>query len=943
MQESVMQRMWESAHLSGGNAAYVEELYELYLHDPNAVPEEWRTYFQKLPAEGSTATDVSHSTIRDHFVLLAKNQRRAQPVSAGSVSSEHEKKQVEVLRLIQAYRMRGHQAAKLDPLGLWQRPAPVDLSINHYGLTNADLDTTFRAGDLFIGKEEASLREIFDALQQTYCRTIGAEFTHIVDSEQRSWFQQRLESVRGRPVVSADVQSHLLERVTAAEGLEKYLGTKYPGTKRFGLEGGESLIPMLDEMIQRSGSYGTKEVVIGMAHRGRLNVLVNTFGKNPRELFDEFEGKKKVELGSGDVKYHQGFSSNVMTAGGEVHLAMAFNPSHLEIVSPVVEGSVRARQDRRNDVVGDKVLPISIHGDAAFAGQGVVMETFQMSQTRGFKTGGTVHIVINNQVGFTISNPLDSRSTEYATDVAKMIQAPILHVNGDDPEAVLFVTQLAVDYRMQFKRDVVIDLVCYRRRGHNEADEPNGTQPLMYQQIAKQRTTRELYADSLIQAGRLDLERVQAKVDEYRNALDNGLHVVKSLVKEPNKELFVDWRPYLGHTWTARHDTRFDLKTLQELSAKLLELPEGFVVQRQVSKIYEDRQKMQAGGLPINWGYAETMAYATLLFEGHPIRMTGQDIGRGTFSHRHAVLHNQKDASTYLPLKNLYAGQPRFDLYDSFLSEEAVLAFEYGYSTTTPNALVIWEAQFGDFANGAQVVVDQFITSGEHKWGRLCGLTMLLPHGYEGQGPEHSSARLERYLQLCAEHNVQVCVPTTPAQIYHLLRRQVIRPLRKPLIVLTPKSLLRHKLAISTLEELAEGSFQTVIPEIDTLDPKKVTRLVLCSGKVYYDLLEKRRAEGREDIAIVRIEQLYPFPEDDLVEILAPYTNLKDVVWCQEEPMNQGAWYSSQHHMRRILTRHNKELVLEYAGRDASAAPACGYASMHAEQQEKLLQDAFTV
>ncbi len=943
MQESVMQRMWESAHLSGGNAAYVEELYELYLHDPNAVPEEWRTYFQKLPAEGSTATDVSHSTIRDHFVLLAKNQRRAQPVSAGSVSSEHEKKQVEVLRLIQAYRMRGHQAAKLDPLGLWQRPAPVDLSINHYGLTNADLDTTFRAGDLFIGKEEASLREIFDALQQTYCRTIGAEFTHIVDSEQRSWFQQRLESVRGRPAFSADVQSHLLERVTAAEGLEKYLGTKYPGTKRFGLEGGESLIPMLDELIQRSGSYGTKEVVIGMAHRGRLNVLVNTFGKNPRELFDEFEGKKKVELGSGDVKYHQGFSSNVMTAGGEVHLAMAFNPSHLEIVSPVVEGSVRARQDRRNDTVGDKVLPISIHGDAAFAGQGVVMETFQMSQTRGFKTGGTVHIVINNQVGFTISNPLDSRSTEYATDVAKMIQAPILHVNGDDPEAVLFVTQLAVDYRMQFKRDVVIDLVCYRRRGHNEADEPNGTQPLMYQQISKQRTTRELYADSLVQAGRLDAERVQAKVDEYRNALDNGLHVVKSLVKEPNKELFVDWRPYLGHAWTARHDTRFDLKTLQELSAKLLELPEGFVVQRQVSKIYEDRQKMQAGGLPINWGYAETMAYATLQFEGHPIRMTGQDIGRGTFSHRHAVLHSQKDASTYIPLQNLFPGQPRFDLYDSFLSEEAVLAFEYGYSTTTPNALVIWEAQFGDFANGAQVVVDQFITSGEHKWGRLCGLTMLLPHGYEGQGPEHSSARLERYLQLCAEHNVQVCVPTTPAQIYHLLRRQVIRPLRKPLIVLTPKSLLRHKLAVSTLEDLAEGSFQTVIPEIDTLDPKKVTRLVLCSGKVYYDLLEKRRAEGREDIAIVRIEQLYPFPEDDLVEILAPYTELKNVVWCQEEPMNQGAWYSSQHHMRRILGRHNKALVLEYAGRDASAAPACGYASMHAEQQEKLLQDAFTV
>lgn len=943
MQESVMQRMWNSAHLSGGNAAYVEELYELYLHDPNAVPEEWRTYFQTLPAEGGTANDVSHSTVRDHFVLLGKNQRRAQPVSAGSVSSEHEKKQVEVLRLIQAFRMRGHQGAQLDPLGLWKRTAPADLSINHYGLTNADLDTTFRAGDLFIGKEEASLREIVEALQKTYCRTIGAEFTHIVDSNQRNWFMQRLESVRGRPAYSADIQSHLLERVTAAEGLEKYLGTKYPGTKRFGLEGGESLIPMLDELIQRSGSYGTKEIVIGMAHRGRLNVLVNTFGKNPRELFDEFEGKKKVELGSGDVKYHQGFSSNVMTTGGEVHLAMAFNPSHLEIVSPVVEGSVRARQDRRNDTTGEKVLPISIHGDAAFAGQGVVLETFQMSQTRGFKTGGTIHIVINNQVGFTISNQEDSRSTEYATDVAKMIQAPILHVNGDDPEAVLFVTQLAIDYRMQFKRDVVIDLVCYRRRGHNEADEPSGTQPLMYQQIAKQRTTRELYADALAAGGILAAEAAQTKVDEYRNALDNGMHVVKSLVKEPNKELFVDWRPYLGHAWTARHDTRFDLKTLQELSAKLMELPEGFVVQRQVQKIYEDRQKMQAGGLPINWGYAETMAYATLAFEGHPVRITGQDVGRGTFSHRHAVLHNQKDATTYVPLQNLYAGQPRFDLYDSFLSEEAVLAFEYGYSTTSPNALVIWEAQFGDFANGAQVVIDQFITSGEHKWGRLCGLTMLLPHGYEGQGPEHSSARLERYLQLCAEHNIQVCMPTTPAQIYHLLRRQVIRPLRKPLVVLTPKSLLRHKLAISTLEDLAEGSFQTVIPEIDTLDAAKVTRLVLCSGKVYYDLLEKRRAEGREDIAIVRIEQLYPFPEDDLMEAIAPYTNLTNVVWCQEEPMNQGAWYSSQHHLRRSIGNHNRNLVLEYAGRDASAAPACGYASMHAEQQEKLLQDAFTV
>ena len=946
MQESVMQRMWNSAHLSGGNAAYVEELYELYLHDPNAVPEEWRSYFQKLPASGTSASDVSHATIRDQFVLLGKNQRHAQPALGGGSSSAHEKKQLEVLRLIQAFRMRGHQAATLDPLGIWKRPVPDDLNIEHYGLTNADLDTKFQIGghaNAFLGQAEATLREIFTALRNTYSRNIGAEFTHIVDTDQRKWFQQRLESVHGRPVFSPEVQSHLLERLTAAEGLEKYLGTKYPGTKRFGLEGGESLIPLLDEIIQRSGSYGTKEIVIGMAHRGRLNVLVNTFGKNPRELFDEFEGKKTEGLSSGDVKYHQGFSSNVMTAGGEVHLALAFNPSHLEIVSPVVEGSVRARQDRRQDSLGEKVLPISLHGDAAFAGQGVVMETFQMSQTRGYKTGGTIHIVINNQVGFTTSNQEDARSTEYCTDVAKMIQAPIFHVNGDDPEAVLFVTQMAVDYRMQFKRDVVIDLVCYRRRGHNEADEPSGTQPLMYQQIAKQTTTRELYANELINAGILTEEAAQEKINDYRNALDNGQHVVKSLVKEPNKELFVDWRPYLGHVWTAHYDTRVDLKTLQRLADKLLDLPDGLVVQRQVAKILEDRQKMTAGALPINWGYAENLAYATLLNDGHQVRITGQDVGRGTFSHRHAALHNQKDASVYLPLQHLSLDQPRFDLYDSYLSEEAVLAFEYGYSTTMPNALVLWEAQFGDFANGAQVVFDQFISSGETKWGRLCGLTMLLPHGYEGQGPEHSSARLERYLQLCAEHNMQVCIPTTPAQVYHMLRRQVVRPLRKPLVALTPKSLLRHKLAISTLEDLAEGTFQPVINEIDAIDPKKVERVILCSGKVYYDLLEKRRAEERTDIAIIRIEQLYPFPESDLAEVLSGYKNVKHIVWCQEEPMNQGAWYCSQHHMRRVIAAHKKSLFLEYAGRDGSAAPACGYASMHAEQQAKLMQDAFTV
>ncbi|MDY3198023.1 MAG: 2-oxoglutarate dehydrogenase E1 component [Pseudomonadaceae bacterium] len=941
MPDSEMQQLWSTSHLSGGNASYVEELYELYLHDPNSVAEEWRSYFDKLPQTSGTGSDISHSTIREHFLSLAKNPRRPQAVSGGQVSSERDKKQVGVLRLIQAYRMRGHQASNLDPLGLWQREPIADLTLAEYGLTEADLDTVFRTGELQIGKEEAPLREILDALRSTYCGTIGAEYMHIVDSAQRRWFQQRLESVRGKPQHSAESRRHLLERLTAAEGLEKYLGTKYPGTKRFGVEGGESLIPMLDEIIQRSGSYGVAEVVLGMAHRGRLNVLVNTLGKNPRDLFDEFEGKKMIDLGSGDVKYHQGFSSNVMTSGGEVHLALSFNPSHLEIVSPVVEGSVRARQDRRKDPTGDKVLPISIHGDAAFAGQGVVMETFQMSQTRAYKTGGTIHIVVNNQVGFTTSRQEDARSTEYCTDIAKMIQAPIFHVNGDDPEAVLFVTQLAVDYRMQFKRDVVIDLVCYRRRGHNEADEPSGTQPRMYAVINKHPTTREIYAKRLVEAGVVSEEDVQARIEEYRTALDNGDHVVKSLVKEPDSNSFVDWKPYLGHKWTARHDTRFDLKTLQELANRLTNLPDGLVLQRQVAKIIEDRVKMAAGGLALNWGFAETMAYATLLHEGHPVRITGQDVGRGTFSHRHAVLHNQKGDGAYIPLANLYEGQPRFDIYDSLLSEEAVLAFEYGYATTTPNALVIWEAQFGDFANGAQVVIDQFITSGEHKWGRLCGLTMLLPHGYEGQGPEHSSARLERFLQLCAEQNIQVCVPTTPAQIYHLLRRQVIRPLRKPLVVLSPKSLLRHKLAVSTLEDLAEGSFQTVIPEIDQIDPAKVDRVIMCSGKVYYDLLEKRRADGLDNVAIVRIEQLYPFPEDDLSEVLAPYTNVRKVVWCQEEPMNQGAWYCSQHHMRRVLSQHSvSNLYLDYAGREASAAPAGGYPSVHAEEQAKLLQDA---
>lgn len=942
MHESSMEQLWSSSQLSGGNQAYVEELYEQYLIDPNSVSEQWRNFFNSLPrVEGVDHQDIPHTPIKEQFLLISKNQRHAAGAQAtqSQVSSGYDQKQLRVFQLINAYRFRGHQHAKLDPLGIMEREQVPDLELRYHELSEADMDSVFQTGSLFIGKEEAPLSEILAALEQTYTGSIGAEYMHIVDTAEKRWFQQRIESVRSKPQYSEEAKTHLLERLTAAEGLEKYLGSKYPGVKRFGLEGGEALIPLMDELIQRSGTYGAKEIVIGMAHRGRLNLLINTLGKAPADLFDEFDGKAEFDH-SGDVKYHQGFSSNVLTPGGEVHLALAFNPSHLEIVSPVVEGSVRARQDRRGDTEGELVVPVAIHGDSAFAGQGVVMETFQMSQTRGYKTGGTIHIVVNNQVGFTTNKREDVRSTEYATDVAKMVQAPILHVNGDDPEAVLFVTQLAVDYRNEFKKDVVIDLVCYRRRGHNEADEPSATQPLMYKVIKSQKTTRTLYSTSLEQEGVVDAAASKQMEEEYRNALEEGKHVVKSLVTEPNSEMFVDWRPYLGHDNDMPCDTKVDLKRLQELANQLQDVPEGFQVQRQVNKILDDRRKMAAGALPINWGFAETMAYGTLLDEGYPIRLTGQDVGRGTFSHRHAVLHNQKDGASYCSLQNLAEDQPTYTIHDSLLSEEAVLGFEYGYSTTTPDMLVIWEAQFGDFANGAQVVMDQFISSGEHKWSRLCGLTMLLPHGYEGQGPEHSSARLERYLQLCAEHNIQVVVPSTPSQIFHLLRRQSIRPLRKPLVVMSPKSLLRHKEAISTLEELAEGGFKHVIPEVEELKAKDVTRAVFCSGKVYYDLIERRRNEGLTNVAIIRIEQLYPFPEDEMHEAISKYTNLKEAFWCQEEPMNQGAWYSSQHHMRRVIHRMDPKMYLDYAGREASASPAAGYMALHLEQQEQLIKDA---
>lgn len=924
--------------LSADSAAYIEQLYEQYLTSPSTVSEDWRKYFDKYPKG-----DQPHGSVREQFLLLGRNSNRGQPIVQSTVSTEHERRQVGVLQLIAAYRNRGHQKAHLDPLGIADREEVPDLELGAHGLTKSDLDTIFNTGNLAIGKSEATLGEMVDAMEATYCQSIGAEYMHIVNTVEKRWIQQRLEGARGQFNFSAGQKKHVLERLTAAEGLEKYLGNKYVGAKRFGVEGGESFIPMVNELIQRAGAVGCKEVVIGMPHRGRLNLLVNIMGKNPADLFGEFEGKSLTKKGSGDVKYHQGFSSNVVTPGGEVHLALAFNPSHLEIVGPVVEGSVRARQVRRKDIGGDDVLPIIVHGDAAFAGQGVNMETFQMSQTRGYTVGGTVHIVVNNQVGFTTSNPKDARSTEYCTDIAKMVQSPIFHVNGDDPEAVVFISQLAHDFRHTFRKDVVIDLFCYRRRGHNEADEPSATQPMMYKVISKKPTTRTLYADKLVQEQVLDRGEADKMIEHYRSDLEAGKHVANALVLEPNKKMFVDWKPYLGLDYTDNWDTSFDIERLKELGRRMHTLPEGFEMQRQVSKVIDERLRMQTGETPLNWGAAETLAYATILDDGYLVRISGEDVGRGTFSHRHAKLHNQKDGSEYLPLCHIKQNQPRFALWDSLLSEEAVLAFEYGYATTQPHALVVWEAQFGDFANCAQVVIDQFIASGETKWERVCGLAMLLPHGFEGQGPEHSSARLERFLQLCAEDNMQVVTPTTPAQIFHLLRRQVVRPLRKPLIVMSPKSLLRHKLAVSSLEELAHGQFQTVIDDVDPLNKANVNRVVLCGGKVYYDILEKRREVNLENVAVVRVEQLYPYPAQRLAEVLDAYPNVKDVVWCQEEPQNQGAWHFIAPRLFDGFMSAGKQIKVHFAGREASAAPACGSPYLHAKQQAQLISDALAI
>lgn len=925
MKESTMKTMQASSYLSGGSAAYVEALYEQYLKNSQSVNSDWRNYFASLPnAEG----DVSHADIRAYFEELASHPITLQ---AGGDALQ-ERKQAHVLRLIDAYRTYGHYQAKLDPLEIAQNLPVPELDLSAYELTLADLNTRFND---VLGLKNPTLQQILDALKQTYCGSIGFEYQYITDKQQREWLRQRIESQPFSSSFSADAKKRILQRLTEAEGLEKYLGAKFVAQKRFSLEGGDTLIPMLDEYIQRASSQKVQEIVIGMAHRGRLNVLVNIFGKAPARLFAEFEGKHDGS-GTGDVKYHKGFSSDIQTSNGSIHLAMAFNPSHLEIIDPVVEGSVRARQEQWSDDQRLNIIPVLIHGDAAFAGQGIVMETFALSQTAGYKTGGTTHIVINNQVGFT-TDPKDSRSSWYCTDIAKMVDAPVFHVNGDDPEAALFVTQLALDFRMQFKKDVVIDLVCYRRHGHNEADEPAATQPVMYQKIRARKTTRKLYADQLIASGVLTQDAVDAMSTNYRSVLDEGKEIVATIEGKHKSQYIKDWTSYLNQHWTASAKTAVDVKTLKKLADKLETVPAGMTLQPQVAKMLEDRRKMTAGELPLNWGYAETLAYATLLNENYFVRISGQDCGRGTFFHRHAVLHDYKNNQTFTPLAHVSENQNAFAVIDSILSEAAVMGFEYGYASSNPKALVIWEAQYGDFVNGAQVVIDQFISSSEQKWARLCGLVLFLPHGYEGAGPEHTSARLERFLQLCAQENMQVCIPTTPAQTFHMLRRQMLRPYRKPLIVMTPKSLLRHKAAVSDIDELTKGEFKVVIPETEDIKPANVKRVVLCSGKVYYDLIEQRTTNKQTDIAIIRVEQLYPFPQQELTSELEKYKKAKEVVWCQEEPKNQGAWYSTAHNLQACLT---KDQTLSYVGRDASAAPAVGSPHLHVEQQNKLIKEA---
>ncbi|TCK95120.1 2-oxoglutarate dehydrogenase E1 component [Paraburkholderia sp. BL9I2N2] len=935
----------QSSFLFGGNAPYVEEQYELYLADPASVADEWRAYFDALretPAiDGSDRDDEQHAPVVSTFVELGKRSRATETTLDDGLAIA--RKQVAVQSLIAAFRMVGTRKAKLDPL-LWTPPqASVELTPAFYGLSAADMSTRFSTADTFLFDEDATLREIVAALEQTYCGTLGAEFMHLSDAGERRWWQMQLESTRARPSFSVAEKKRFLERLTAAEGLEKYLHTRYVGQKRFSLEGGESLIVLLDELVRYGASKKVGTVVMGMAHRGRLNVLVNIVGKPLRALFDEFEGKSGDPLPAGDVKYHKGYSGVTQTADGPVDVVLAFNPSHLEIVNPVVQGMARAKGETSGTGDGSDVLPVEIHGDAAMSGQGVVMETLSLTYTRGHGTGGTVHVVVNNQIGFTTSDPRDTRSSFYCTDIAKMIEAPVLHVNADDPEAVAMAVRLALDYRTAFRRSVVIDLVCFRKHGHQEQDTPAITQPLMYRAITSHPGVRTVYAQQLIKEGVVTPEQVKDTLDAHRGSLEHARKAEAPGVSVQPDEI-PTWPKFLeDYAGPVQYGPPLPAQ-VRALAQQISTIPDGYEIHPLVGKMIAARREMAAGRKPVDWGMGEHLAFASLLGAGIDVRLSGQDSARGTFNHRHAVVHNQTRTSrtegVYIPLDHIDGASGRFTVTNSILSEAAVLAFEYGYSTVNRNALVVWEAQFGDFANGAQVVIDQFIAAGAAKWGQLSGLTLFLPHGQDGQGPEHASARLERYLQLCAQDNMRVTQPTTPAQLFHLLRMQAAVFDRRPLVVMTPKSLLRHPEAVSTLDELATGAFREILvdTQVESSRVSNVERVIVSSGKVYFDLLEQRRTSGVDDTPLIRVEQLYPFPSRQLAAEFARYPNLKTVVWCQEESRNQGAWSFVEPQLREILP---SAAQLQYAGPAASASTAPGYHAVHAARQAALISSAF--
>lgn len=921
-----MQSKQSSSWLDGGNQSYLEQQFELYLRDKNALTDDWRTYFDQLSANDTHKVDISHAKIKEFFKNI-KNK---------TTHTQIDLQEVAVQNLIAAYRLLGHLQSSINPLYIYGDKKHInELDIQHHGLDATLLNKTYDSGDLF-GMQNRTLQQILNDLNKIYCGTTAVEYMHIDNAEQRLWVQHKFEQMMLQEQLSKEQKKQILDLIIAADGLEKYLGNKYPGAKRFSLEGCDSMLVGLEQIITYAVTNGIEEITIAMAHRGRLNVLTNILGKVPSELFDQFEDIHNVKLESGDVKYHQGFSTNLQVDDKVAHVSLLFNPSHLEIVTPVACGSVRARQERRDGNGRLEILCIALHGDAAFAGQGVVMETMNMANTRGYNIGGTIHVIINNQIGFTTSNPHDARSTLYCTDLGKMLSVPIFHVNADDPEAVYSVFKLATEYRIKFQRDIIIDLVGYRRMGHNEADEPSATQPLMYKYIRAHPTVKTLYTQNLLAQNIFTEQEVTAIADRYRDALDKPDKAVVSSLAAPNwkNPYAADWSIYDAKDWRVATNTAVDINLLKKLALQRDSVPENFTLDARVQKIVEARHEMTAEKQPIDWGYAETLAYASLLYDGYGVRLAGQDSARGTFFHRHAVWHDQNTGDTYTSLCHLSPKNGIFCVVDSLLSEAAALGFEYGFSTTEPRTLTIWEAQFGDFANNAQVVIDQFISSGEQKWGRLSGLVLFLPHGYEGQGPEHSSARIERYLQLCAQHNIQVCIPSTPAQIFHLLRRQMLRAMRKPLIVITPKSLLRNKDAVSRLVDMSSGQFQVLIPDLLT-DYAAVKRVILCSGKIYYEL--HTACEKRVDVAIIRMEQLYPFPEEELAAELQKYSHASNIIWCQEEPQNQGAWYSIQHNINNVLLPSQR---LQYAGRSSSASPAVGYLHLHVEQQQALIRSA---